>query len=159
GDVALRDAYVKLTLAPGFALLAGQAYKPFSLLEQTPSTRILPIERGARVRGMASSDAYGIFNGLRYSDRDIGVQVMGTPGFMPLGFTYQAGVFRGPLHGESPVQDSYQYAGRVTVQPHEVVRVGAGWSRRDFRATPASEADPFDAGNAFEVDVEVGTFA
>ena len=159
GDVALRDAYLKLTFSPAFQILTGQAYKPFSLLEQTSSTRILPVERGVRVRGVDAMDEYAIINDLEYSDRDIGVQVMGQPAFLPLGFTYQGGIFRGPLHGASTVEDSYQYAARVTVQPIDVVRVGAGWSSRDFVSLPLDEADPFDRGHAFELDLEVGAYA
>jgi len=135
-EVTLKDAFMQLSFSPAFQVLAGNAYKPFSLIETTSSTRILPIERGARIRGFNGVDHYGIINDLDYSDRDIGVQVMGAPGFLPLGFTYQAGVFRGPLHGASTVKDSYQYAGRITVQPHEVVRVGGAWSSRQFIDIP-----------------------
>src|SRR5690606_9142413 len=74
-------------------------------------------------------------------------------------FTYQAGVFRGPLHGFSNIDDSYQYAARVTVQPLDVLTVGAGWSSRDFLDSPVNESDPFRRGHAFEVDMELGTYA
>lgn len=158
-EVTLKDVYGKVNFSPAFQVLVGQAYKPFGLIEQTSSTRILPIERGLRVRGLEVMDEYAVLNELEYSDRDIGVQVMGQPGFMPLGFTYQAGIFRGPLHGASNVDDSYQYAARVTMQPIEVVRVGAGWSSRHFLPVPVDENDPFSRGHAFELDVEVGTFA
>src|SRR5690606_35155411 len=126
-EVSLKDVYMKLNFSPAFQVLAGQAYKPCSLLEKPSSSRILPIERCARIRGANVLDHYAIINGFDYSDRDIGVQVMGTPDFIPLGFSYQAGIFRGPLHGASTIDDSYQYAARVTVQPHEVVRLGGGW--------------------------------
>ena len=158
-EVSLKDAFVQLSFSPAVQVLAGQAYKPFGLIEQTSSTRILPIERGLRVRGLDAVDEYAIVNGLDYSDRDIGVQVFGEPSFLPLGFAYQAGVFRGPLHGASPVDDSYQYAARVTVQPVDVVTVGGGWSSRHFLKTPVDEGDPFVRGHAFEVDMEIGTFA
>lgn len=158
-EVTLKDVYLKLNFSPAIQILTGQAYIPFSLVEQTSSTRILPIERGARVRGLEALDEYELVNGLDYSDRDIGVQVMGAPAFMPLGFAYQAGVFRGPLHGASTVDDSYQYAARVTLEPIDVVRIGGGWSSRHFLAVPGNTADPFLRGHAFEVDLEVGTFA
>src|SRR5690606_8574458 len=101
GDVVLKDANEKLNFSTTLEMLTGNAYRPFSLLENTSSTRILPIDRGLRVRGLGAVDEYAIINGLEYSDRDIGVQAMGAPDFMPLGFTYRAGVFRGPLHGTS----------------------------------------------------------
>ncbi|HEX6924238.1 MAG TPA: porin [Longimicrobiaceae bacterium] len=157
-EVTLKDVYAKLNFSPQFQLLVGQAYKPFGLLEQTSSTRILPIERGLRVRGLEAMDEYAILNELEYSDRDIGVQVMGEPDFLPLGFRYQAGIFRGPLHGASNIDDSYQYAARFTIQPSEIVRVGAGWSSRHFLDVPVNESDPFVRGHAFELDAEVGTY-
>lgn len=158
-ELTLKDAYLKLNFSPAFQVLTGQAYKPFGLIEQTSTTRILPIERGLRVRGLGAVDEYALVNDLQYSDRDIGVQVMGEPGFIPLGFRYQAGIFRGPLHGSSNIDDSYQYAARVTVQPMDVITIGGGWSSRHFLQVPVDETDPFERGHAFEVDLEVGTFA
>lgn len=157
-EVMLKDAYIQLDFSPAFQIRAGNAYKPFSLIENTSSTRILPIERGARVRGVAVREHYTIINSLDYSDRDIGLQVMGSPGFMPLGFRYQAGIFRGPLHGESNFEDSYQFAARATIQPSEIVRIGAGWSSRQFAESPLQDTSPFERGHAYEVDLEVGTF-
>lgn len=157
-EVTLKDAYVKLEFSPAVQVLAGQAYRPFSLIEQTSSTRILPIERGVRVRGLDAADHYALVNGLEYSDREIGVQVMGAPAFLPLGMKYQAGIFRGPLHGASNIEDSYQYAARVTVNPLDVLRIGGGWSSRHFVAAPASTSDPFTRGHAYEIDFELGTF-
>ena len=158
-EVSLKDAFVQLSFSPAVQVLVGQAYKPFGLMEQTSSTRILPIERGLRVRGLDAADEYEIVNSLEYSDRDIGLQVLGEPEFLPLGFAYQAGVFRGPLHGASNVDDSYQYAARVTAQPIDVVTIGGGWSSRHFLKSPGDASDPFVRGHAFEVDMEVGTFA
>lgn len=158
GEVSLRDAFVQLNFSPAIQLRAGNAYKPFSRIEQTSSTRILPIERGARVRGVSVQEHYTLINSLDYSDRDIGVQVMGSPAFLPLGFRYQAGIFRGPVHGESNFKDSYQFAARATVQPSEIVSIGAGWSSRHFEDIPLDEADPFVRGHAFELDLEVGAF-
>lgn len=157
-EVTLKDAYVKLEFSPAVQVLAGNAYRPFSLIEQTSATRILPIERGLRVRGLNAADHYTLVNGLGYSDRDIGVQVMGAPKFLPLGMRYQAGVFRGPMHGTSNLEDSYQYAARVTLNPLEVLRIGGGWSSRHFAGSSASGSDPFRRGHAFEVDFELGTF-
>jgi hypothetical protein len=159
--VSLKDAYLKLDFAPALQLLAGQAYRPFSLLEQTSSTRILPIERGLEIRGLDAVDEYELVHGLAYSDRDIGVQVMGAPAGAPLGLTYQAGVFRGPLQGAVGAEDSRQYAARLTVRPAERLRVGAAWSSRDFARPEAAVPDAFELrrGHAFEVDVEYGAFA
>jgi hypothetical protein len=157
-DVDLKDTYLKLALSPGLELLAGKAYRPFGLLEQTSSKRILPIERGLRIRGLSAADEYGLTSGLDYSDRDIGVQVLGAPEAAPAGLTYAAGVFRGPLHGMVGAQDSYQYAARVTARAADDVRVGLGWSSRHF-AEDDSETPELRRGDAFEVDFEYGSFA
>src|SRR5690606_28318222 len=153
-----KGVYAAATFSPQFRLLARPAYKRFGLRAAAGSTRSLPIERGLRVRGLEAMDEYAILNELEYSDRDIGVQVMGEPDFLPLGFRYQAGIFRGPLHGASNIDDSYQYAARFTIQPSEIVRVGAGWSSRHFLDVPVNESDPFVRGHAFELDAEVGTY-
>lgn len=160
GDrVSLKDVYLKLSFSPALQLLAGKAYKPFSLLEQTSSKRILPIERGAEIRGTTALDEYALVHDLKYSDRDVGVQVMGAPGGAPLGFAYAAGVFQGPLHQRVGGQDSYQYAARATVAPVDELRVGLGWSSRHFARGVPGGADPeVERGDAFEVDVEYGAF-
>lgn len=156
--VVMKDAFIKLTFDPGFEVLAGNAYRPFSLLENTTSTRIMPVERGATIPGIDAEDEYDLVHDLDYSDRDLGLQVMGKPAGAPLGLQYAAGVFVGPLHGDVGAQNSYQYAARATVSPAKDVRVGAGWSSRHF-AQERDAGDPLlRRGNAFEVDAEVGGF-
>lgn len=159
--VSLKDAYLKFDFSPAFQLLAGNAWRPFGLLEQTSSTRILPIERGLRIRGLAAQDEYEIINRLQYSDRDVGLQVIGAPEGAPLGLGYAAGVFRGPLHGTLGSEDSYQFAARATMQPFQALRLGAGWSSRDFatRDTTLGLEPGVRRGNAYELDVEYGAFA
>lgn len=156
-DVELKDAYMTLALSPALEILAGKAYRPFGRLEQTSSKRILPIERGLRIRGLEAADGYALASGLGYSNRDIGVQLLGAPPDAPHGLEYAAGVFRGPLHGSVGSRDSYQFAARVTASPAEVVRVGAGWSSRDF-ADGGSTTPELRRGHAFEVDLEIGSF-
>lgn len=166
GDrVSVKDAYLKLDFSPAVQVLAGKAHRPFSLVEMTSSTRMIPIERGLSIRGVRGFDEYRLVNSLGYSDRDIGVQVMGEPGFAPLGMTYTAGVFRGPLHGARQrfgttvrTNDSYQYAARVTAGPVPGLTLGAGWSNRAFGTVVDEEVTDTERGNAFEVDVEYGSF-
>lgn len=157
-EVELKDAYLMLHFSPGLELLAGKAYRPFGLLEQTSSKRMLPIERGLRIRGLPARDEYALTSGLGYSNRDIGLQLQGAPEGAALGLAYRAGVFRGPLHGDVGNQDSYQFAARVTARPVELLRFGVGWSSRDFTDGNGDTPD-LERGNAFEVDVEYGTFA
>ncbi|MEX2583312.1 MAG: porin [Gemmatimonadota bacterium] len=158
-EVEIKDAYLNFALTPGLEILAGRAYRPFGLLEQTSSKRIVPIERGLRIRGLAAMDEYAVLSGLRYSNRDIGIQIHGDPEGAPAELSYAAGVLRGPLHGGVGDQDSYQFAARATMRPHDALRVGAGWSNRDFARPGAGVGDiQLRRGNAFEMDVEYGSF-
>jgi hypothetical protein len=54
-------------------------------------------------------------------------------------------------------QDSYQFAARVTVKPAGMLRLGAGWSSRDF-SNGIGVTPELERGSAFEVDVEYGAF-
>ncbi len=159
GDrVVLKDVYLQLDLAPAVKLRTGKFFKPFSLLENTTSTRILPIERGAAIRGITTWDEYELVHDLEYSDRDIGVQVMGQLEGAPLGLEYAAGVFQGPEH-QLGDDATYQYVARGIVSPLPAVKVGAGWSNRAFaRSLPGGDYD-VERGNAFEVDLEYGSFS
>lgn len=157
GDrVSLKDAYVQLAFSPALRVLAGKAHRPFGLLEQTSAVRILPIERGASIRGVGGFDEYRLMNSLGYSDRDIGFQVLGAPRGAPLSFSYAAGVFAGPRLPERPANTSpFQFAARGVVQPVSDVRIGAGWSARPFSPSGTVAAR---RGHAFEVDLELGGF-
>jgi hypothetical protein len=160
GDrVSMRDAYVKFDFTPGVQVLAGKAFRPFSLLAQTSSTRILPVERGLAIRGVTGLDQHRLVNDLGYSDRDIGLQLMGSPRAAPLGLTYAAGVFAGPLAGRLPNDDTYQYAARAAFRLLPNASIGAGWSNRAFARATAGAPVEIDRGTAFEVDLEVGAFA
>lgn len=159
GDkVSLKDAYLNLALSPGAQLRAGNMKRPFGLLELTSSKRMPVIERGVRIRGLKAADEYSVLNRLDYSDRDIGLQLAGAPKGAPLSPTYAAGVFRGPLHGEVGAQDSYQYAARATIRPLPALRLGAGWSGREFTDS-IGDTPAVRRGNAVEVDLEYGAFA
>jgi hypothetical protein len=160
-QVALRDAFVQLDLGPAAQVQVGQAFRPFGLIAQTSSVRILPIERGARFRGIpAPQEHYNLVAGLGYADRDVGLQVRGAPPGAPLGLTYGAGVFNGPAVGAAVGTATYQLAARATIAPLDEVRLGAGWSRRHFAgAAPGEQAAPVRAGAAWEIDAALGSFA
>lgn len=158
-EVELKDAYLRLDLSPALQLLAGKAHRPFGLLEQTSSKRMLPIERGLRIRGLEAADGYALLSGLGYSNRDIGLQLRGAPRGAPLGLAYAAGVFRGPQH-QVGNEAFYQAAARATIRPAAELRLGAGWSNRAFAEAPLvpGGAVPAERGNAFEIDAEYGSF-
>lgn len=153
GQVSLKDAFVEMEISPSLAVRAGNTYRPFGLLEQTSSKRILPVERGLRVRGLPAWDEYAVLNELDYSDRDVGLVLLGAPSE---NVDVTAGVFRGPLHGQAGANSSYQYAGRVRGRVAEEVRIGTAWSSRHFVTGPGPE---LERGHAFEIDLEYGSFA
>jgi phosphate-selective porin O/P len=160
--VTLRDAYLRIKLDTAFQVLAGQAHRPFSILEMTSSTRILPIERGVRIRGVSGAfDEYNLVSQLGYSDRDVGLQVLGSPAGAPLGLSYAAGYFNGPARAEAGAENTYQLAARLAVAPLPRVRVGAAWSSRDFATSEGLPGEEVDVtrGNAWEVDLEYGSYA
>jgi hypothetical protein len=156
--VDLKDAWVRLTLNPAFAVTAGQAYRPFSLLTTTSLPRILPIERGVRIPGVEGAfDEYNLVSEPGYSERDVGVQVSGAPRGAPLRLGYRAGISRGPARDSARGRDTYQLAARVTASPVKDLRVAAGWSRVDF-VRPAGETVDLRRGTAWEGDVEYGAY-
>jgi len=154
-EVELKDTWIQLDFDPALQLLAGRSKRPFSRVELTSSKRILPVERGLRIRGLDAFDEYALVNGLEYSDREIGVLVTGAPEGAPLGLGYAVGVYRGPLHGEVG-EATYQYVARATIQPVEPLSFGASWSSRDFAVTAGEE---LERGHAYSIDVEYGAFA
>lgn len=160
GSLKLADAWIALELDPAATLTVGHLKRPFSLLELTSSTRMLPIERGVRIRGLGDllaletaselpGEHYAILDELGYVGRDIGASVGGAAG--PLG--YEIGLFngRGSL---SDANDAKTLAGRLTLAPSAgtPLVLGAGFA--------SVESGPGEAerGNAFELDVEYGRF-
>ncbi|HEX7240767.1 MAG TPA: porin [Longimicrobiaceae bacterium] len=157
--VTLKDAWVKFAFAPGLQLLAGQAHRPFGTIVQTSSARILPVERGARIRGLSGAlDHHNLIVDLGYADRDVGIQLLSDPERV---FSYAAGVFNGPARAQAAELDSYQLAARAAFRPAKRLKVGASYSGRDFVVT---EGEPEESrrllwGNAVALDVEYGAYA
>lgn len=159
GDrVSLRDAYVDVGFSPAAHLQVGNLKRPFGIFDLISSKRMPVIERGLRIRGVSAADEYVLTSGLDYGERDVGAMLVGAPTGAPLGMSYAAGIFRGPLHGEVGAQDSYQWAGRIAVAPLPSLQVGAAWSSRHF-TDGIGDLPALERGHAFEVDVEHGAFA
>lgn len=160
--VVLRDAYMRFAFHPALALVAGQAHRPFGTIVPTSSTRILPIERGVRIRGLADArEEQNLIVDLGYADRDVGLQLTGEPARAPLGFSYAVGVFNGPARAEAREENTYQLAARAALHPVEPLRVGVSWSRRDFAVQDSAAAERLhvDRGYAWAVDAEYGRYA
>lgn len=156
--VTLKDAYVRFNLDPGVQLWAGQAHRPFGVISPISTTRMLPIERGVRIRGVEDAfDQYNILAELGHADRDVGLQLRGEPRGAPLGLSYAAGFFNGPAAADAPEAETWQGVARVSIQPARNVRVGASWSRIDHVSAGDDEAPETREGQAWEADVELGT--
>lgn len=151
--VTLKDTYLSLSFGSGLEFLAGNAYRPFSLLTQTSDVRILPVERGVRIRGLEALEQQTLVTDLGYSDRDIGLQLRGAPAGAPLGLSYTAGFFRGPQPAVG-AENVYQLVGRLAIEPVRNVRFGTAWSSRSF----ADERGTVEQGSAWEVDAWLGSF-
>lgn len=152
--VSVKDAYLAMALDPAAVLLAGVANRPFGLLTQTSSNRVLVAERGARIRGLPEAyDEHNLVAELGYADRDLGIQLSGAPRGAPLGLFYAAGYFNGPARRAAAGHDTYQLAARAGIRPLRQVSLAGSWSRRDF-----VEDDQVRGGAAWAVDLEVGSF-
>lgn len=158
---SIRDAYLRLTFDPALHLSAGQLHRPFGILTQTTSNRILPIERGVRIRGLRDAfDQHNLVADLGYADRDVGLQISGAPKGTPLSVFYAAGYFNGPTRQDAPATTTAQFVARAGVRPAPNVTIAGSWSRRDFvRLDTLARASTTRSGTAWAVDAEVGGFA
>ena len=160
--VSVRDAFVRFAFDPALALVAGQAHRPFGTVVPTSSTRILPIERGVRIRGIPDArEHHNLIVDLGYADRDVGLQLTGEPEWAPLGFSYALGVFNGPARAEARQENTYQLAARAAIHPVGPLRLGVSWSRRDFAVQDSANAELLDVrrGHAWAIDAELGRYA
>lgn len=158
--VVLKDVYIRFTLDPALQIWAGQAHRPFGAISPYSTTRLLPIEKGVRIRGVEDAyDHYNLLAELGYSDRDVGLQLRGEPPGAPLGLTYAVGWFNGPARANAPEENSEQVVVRVSAAPVSGARIGASWSRRDFFDTDDDVLDVLEheTGNAWGADVEIGS--
>ena len=159
GETAeLTDAYIDLELADWIAVSAGQQKKPFGLFELTSNTKILTIERTARLRGLEDylgavpGDAHRLLEENAYVGRDIGVVVHGEADRIG----YAAGVFNGSGPNSREELGSKAYAGRLTYGLTDALTLGAALSRQPT-ALAGADAEEL-IGTAWAVDAELGEF-
>lgn len=154
------DAFLRLHFASWFQVTAGKAHRPFGILTPLSSVRMLPVERGAVIRGISPLEEHNLTRGLGYSDRDVGLQVAGAPEGAPLGFSYALGYFDGPLRARTGAdeEDPDQFVGRVSVLPLKPLRIGLSASTREFRGSDSAGATLQQRGTAWAVDAEFGAF-
>ena len=158
GGAALTDAFVDLALTPWLRVAAGQQKKPFGLFELTSNTKILTIERTARIRGLDDylgtipGEAHTLLERSRYLGRDIGVVVHGETGRIG----YAAGVFNGSGPNAREELGSKAYAGRVAVGVTDALVLGVAVSRQPT-GLEGVDGDEL-IGTAWAVDAELGGF-
>jgi hypothetical protein len=157
--VTLKDAYVRLNFHPAAQLWAGQAHRPFGAISPASTVRILPIEKGLRIRGVRGAyDEYNLLLNLGYSERDVGLQLRGELKDAPLGLSYAAGFFNGPAQALAPEENTWQAVARIAARPASAVRLGVSWSRIDHVLEETTEETLETAGGqAWEADVELGS--
>lgn len=155
---SLTDAFIDVALSDAFAVSAGQLKKPFGLFELTSNTKILTVERTARLRGLEDylgsipGDAHTLLAENGYLGRDIGVVLHGELGRVG----YAGGVFNGSGPNAREALGSKAYAGRLAVVVTEALVVGAAVSRQPM-AFPGPDGDE-RSGTAWAVDAELGAF-
>lgn len=153
----LEDAWMNLALHPAFELQVGQFKKPFSRIELTSSSRMIPIENALRIRGLPyEAEHYLLLDANGYMGRDLGAQVHGQVG--PL--SYAAGVFNGTDQNTRDVNDGKSAAGRLNLKPFADLpfEIGAAASWRDVALVDSLDETYTEQGLAIEADLAWGGF-
>lgn len=168
GSAELNEAYALVELAPAIGVLIGKGGRPFGYIDATAAANLVPIERGARVRGADAVELYGALEALAYAGRSVGVQVVGEVDGTPVPLAYAAGYFAGSTGEEGRDADIRQFAARVQAVPLPGIQIGVAATSRAFasdqlagrgpdgQATGADPAGNTRRGAAYAVDVEVG---
>lgn len=118
GSAELKDAYLRLALAPELRISVGQFKRPFDLFYLASSTDLSIIERDGRVEGVDACSGVGgicsftrLTKQLQLSDRDQGVRVDGSRGRV----SWLASVTNGTGANESDENDAKSFSGRLSV--------------------------------------------
>lgn len=161
GELDLKDAYVKLDFDPALQVTFGQFKRPFDLFELTSSTQILVIERTGKIRGAEVSSLSRFTERLRYSDRDIGVQITGRDrrGLVQ----WAAALTNGNGANREDEDGEKAFEGRLGVSPVKELTIWGGISTTPYATGETAGGDPDPSGDhtqavAFQVDGEWGDF-
>ena len=158
--VDVKDAYLQLLLAPGVSLLAGKANRPFSPQQITSSVRMLPVERGLRIRGLDAWDEQALLEALGHGDRDVGVQLALEATRAPVRPRLVLAWLAGPLAGQTGDRATAQWGARLEAWPTPALRLGVAASRRDYaQRDSAGAVRALRAGTAWLVDAEWSRYA
>ncbi len=157
GDLALKDAFLRLTLDPAFRVSFGQFKRSFDLFELASSSQLPMIERDGRVEGLDECAGVGgvcsysrLTQKLSFSDRDVGVRVEGERG--PV--SWEASMTNGEGADAADENDSRSFAGRLAAEVAPDWTLGGGVSVHDW-VSPGGETD---RSPAWSVDLEYGSW-
>lgn len=161
GELDLKDAYVKLEFDPALQVTFGQFKRPFDLFELTSSTQILVIERTGKIRGIEVTSLSRFTERLRYSDRDIGVQVTGRDrrGLLQ----WAAAVTNGNGANREDEDGEKAFQGRLGISPWKLLTIWGAISTTPYATEQTAGGEPDPSGDhtqavAFQVDGEWGNF-
>ena len=160
GNIALKDAYVRLTFDPAFRATFGQFKRPFDLFQLTSSTEILVVERAGGIGGLDSCNGPGSIcslsqfsEKLSYSDRDIGVMLDGRVAQGRVQF--MAAMFNGAGANKPDENGARSFGGRLAVSPVEDLSIAGNFGVHDYVVAGAGT----EYAVAFGGDVEYGSYA
>lgn len=154
----LNEAYLLLAPDPGVQFLAGKGGRPFGIIDANTAATLIPIERGASIRGEQTLELYRILEVIAYAGRSVGVQVFGEPTGAPLGLVYAVGYFSGAVAEEGEDADIQQVAARLQIEPLPSLLIGSALSSRKFGSCMDCVDRVEERGSAWEVDAQYGEY-
>jgi Phosphate-selective porin O and P len=137
GALRMRDAYLRVGIAPRLSITMGQEKTPFFRYELTSSNSLPSIERGVVISGLSlqqeAMDNLVVANG--YASHDLGASVdYAAPGDR---FTIKVGVQGGSRESARDVNNAKSYFARATAiavknaDDQPVLQLGASFAARD----------------------------
>lgn len=182
GKFSLADVFMNFAIDPRFQIRMGQFKRPFNRFYLNPSTAIMTIERGIRIRefdrAMGSElgdgdtpytvvdgksihgDEHAILNAMGLVGRDIGVAAHGRLGKA----AYEVAVFNGNGPDALDTNAGKSFMTRLAYSPIDGVplTLGAAMSYREFHfggSIDGVAVEPNDrSGTGFGFDVEWGRY-
>lgn len=153
----LRDAWVRLSLAPSFQLTFGQLKRAGTIFELHSGVDLPVIERDGRIEGLSHCPGVGgvctfsrMTQALQLDDRDLGLRAEGRIGGR---VAYMATLTNGQGRNTADVNDAKSAALRLSADLGGV-RVGAFAASHDY----LDEQGGTQRARALGADLEVGTF-
>ena len=161
GGVALEDAYLRVSLTPGFRLSAGQ-FKRASTSFRLASTADVPIvdrdgglEAAGNCPGVGSVCSFSrLTEGLSFDGRDTGLRLEGALGG---GLSYLATLTSGEGIDVPDLNDEGSVSGRLAYG-RGALTVGGFAALHNYPSTTPEDEDATAYAHAWGVDIEVGSW-